>query len=295
MTEFVLLRPLWLLLLPIIAALGFWLFRRPASVGTWQAAIDPSLLNAMSQIGRVPQMSSGGRTLLPLIGAGFVAVALAGPAVERRDTPAFRNLDGVVLAIDLSASVSEGDHLDPLKTAARVVLASIGSRPAALIVFAGDAYLAAPLTSDTTQIGLTVSLLEPDMIPDEGSRPALALERASTILTDASIITGDVILLTDDAGGADTARAAQSVAELGAKLWVVTPDAADAQAETLAKSASGAAFSAREATQLTQAMREGRVERLARSEIELIYKADLGRYFLLPALLVLSLSFRRGA
>jgi len=224
-----------------------------------------------------------------------VVLALAGPAVERRDTPAYRNLDGVVLVMDLSTSVSDRDQLEPLKTAARVVLASIGSRPAAMIVFAGDAYLAAPLTSDTTQIGLTVSLLEPNMIPVSGSRPGLALDRATEILKDASIIAGDVILLSDDAGGANTLRAAQNLAELGAKLWVVTPDAPQAQAKTLAQRASGAAFDARKATELTAAMQQGRTERLARSEIDLIYKADLGRYLLLLALFVLGLSFRRGA
>ena len=295
MSDFVFLRPLALLALLPVIAVGIWMLRRPASLGTWRAAIDPELLSAMVAVGRVPQAKASVLTLFPLAAAACTVLALAGPATERRDAPAFRNLDGVILAVDVSASVTQAEVLPRLVTAGRTVLASIGSRPAALIVFSGDAYLAAPLTSDTRQIGFTLSLLEAGIVPDEGSRPALALDAAVEVLTGARIIAGDVLLLTDGDGLSEASySAADSLAGLGANLWVVTPENPDAQARALATRGSGIAFAADQTSELISALEAGHTQRLERSDISMIYRHDLGRLFLLPALLFLILAFRRS-
>ena len=291
-----LLRPLWLLALPVLGLLAVWLLRRPAALGAWKAAVDPALLQAMARIGRVPEARAGRAALLPLLAAGLVALALAGPALERRDAPSFRNLDGVVLVMDLSPSVTEGEALEALRTAARVLLARLGSRPAALVVFGGDAYLAAPLTSDTTQIGLTVALLDQGVVPDPGSRPALALARAGALLEAAEIVAGDVVLFTDG-GGADaaaTARAAELAAQ-GARLWVVSPEAPGAALEALAGAGGGGARGAAQASALADDIASGRTARLGATDIVLLYLHDLGRWLLIPALLIAALLFRRPA
>ncbi|MBB96590.1 MAG: hypothetical protein CML68_18580 [Rhodobacteraceae bacterium] len=290
----VLLRPAWLLVLPLLLVLAIWLLRRPAALGAWKTAIDPALLAAMTRIGRVPEARSGRAALLPLLAAGCVALALSGPAVDRRDAPSFRNLDGVVLVMDLSPSVTEGAALDTLRTAARVVLARLGSRPAALIVFAGDTYLATPMTTDTTQIGLTVALLDAGTIPDPGSRPALALARADTLLREARIVAGDVVLFTDGGGldAAVTARAS-TLAGNGARLWTVSPDAPDPALADLAAVGGGQAVAAAEAGALVQAISDGRRARLAATDIALLYRQDLGPWLLIPALLLAALLFRR--
>lgn len=289
-----LLRPLWLLGLPILLAIGWWLWKRPAGLGAWADAVDPALLSAMSALGRVRDGTAGRTRYLPLLAAGIVALGLAGPSVNRDDAPTFRNLDGAILALDLSSSAT-GEGWEQLQTAARVILASLGSKPAALIVYAGDAYLAHAMTTDTTQIGLTVSLLEAGLVPDPGSRPALALARAAEVLEDAEIVAGDVVLISDG-DGVDPASeaAAERIAGLGARLWTVHGGAGDALS-ALARAGGGASYLATEASTLAADMERGRVARLARQDFSLVYQMDLGRYLLILALIPVALLLRRRA
>lgn len=294
MTDLIFLRPYWLVALPFLVALGVWVMRRPAALGAWRSAVDPELMAAMKQIGRAPDARVGSGALLPVLGAGFVALALAGPAVERRDAPSFRNLDGVVLAMDVSPSVTQGDALAHLQTAARILLNNIGSRPGALIVYAGDAYLAAPLTSDTRQLGLTVSLLEAGVVPDPGSRPNLALDRAAAILRDAQIVAGDIVVFTDGGGFGSLAPAVPAgLKEAGVRLWFVTADAPSAELQAIARETGGDGFAASQAAALSAAVAEERSARLAETNIALIARNDLGRWLLLPALICAALLFRR--
>lgn len=295
MTDLVLLRPWWLLILPLLVGLAVIVLRRPAALGAWRAAVDPVLMAAMARIGRVPEARTGRAALLPLLAGAFVVFALAGPATERRDAPSFRNLDGVVLVMDLSPSVTGDDTIEVLRTAARVVLARLGSRPAALIVYAGDAYLAAPMTSDTTQIGLTVALLDDTIVPDPGTRPALALDRAANLLAEAEIVAGDVVLFSDGGGLDDAAIArARDLAARGARLWTVSA-LPDDGLTALAEAGGGEAFSASGASALTDAIEKGRVTRLGATDIALLYLNDLGRWLLIPALILAALLFRRSA
>ncbi|MGR3805784.1 vWA domain-containing protein [Marinibacterium profundimaris] len=300
MTGIELLRPWWLLALPVLGLLAFWLLHRPASLGAWKAAIDPALMAAMARIGRVPEARASRAALVPLGAAACVVLALSGPAVEVRDAPSFRNLDGVVLVMDLSPSVTGGEALEPLRTAARVLLARLGSRPAALVVYGGDAYLAAPLTSDTTQIGLTVALLDEDIVPDPGSRPAVALARAGALLREAEIVAGDVVLFSDG-GGIDGAahRQAADLAGQGARLWTVSAGAAgDSDTEALsalAETGGGALHDTAQASALADAIAAGRTARLGETDIAMLTLNDLGRWLLLPALLLCALLFRRRA
>lgn len=296
MNDLVLLRPFWLLALPVLAGLAFWLMRRPARLGAWAGAVDPGLMAAMARIGRVPDARAGQSALLPLLAAGCVALALSGPSIPRRDAPAFRNLDGVVLVMDLSRSITEDGQLETLITAARVVLARLGSRPAGLVVYAGDAFLAAPLTTDTRQLGLTVALLEADMVTDAGSRPARGLAEAERLLTAAEIVAGDVVLFTDGGGVDDATRAgATQLAGLGARLWTVSARPPDPGLTALAQIGGGAAFAADQAAQLTDDIARGRAARLGATDISLLYLQDLGRWLLIPALISAALTFRRRA
>ncbi len=294
MNDLVLLRPLWLIALPVLVVLGVWLMRRPARLGAWAGAVDPGLMAAMARIGRVPEAQTGRAVLWPLAAAGCVAVALAGPAIPRRDAPAFRNLDGVVLVMDLSPSMEEDGQLEALITAARVVLARLGSRPAGLVVYAGDAFLAAPLTTDTRQLGLTVALLEADMITDPGSRPGRGLAEAIALLQAAEIVAGDVVLFTDGGGiDAETEARAGDLPGIGARLWALSVGAPSADLTRLAALGGGGAYAATEAAALTDEMARGRAVRLGETDIALLYLEDLGRCLLIPALLLAALTFRR--
>lgn len=298
LSDFALLRPIWLVGLLLIAALALLVRKRRTGLGDWEQAIDPDLMEAMRALGRVPEVGREMRYQLPLWAAALTTLALAGPAMERRDAASFRNLDGVVFVVDVSTSMIEDPLWAQVVTMGRIGVSTLGSKPGALIVYGGDAYEASALTTDTRQIGLTIALLEPQIVPDTGSRPELALQRAATILRDAKIVAGDVVLFTDGGGIVDEALAqARAITALGGRLSVVYAPTekgeARAAAESLAKLGGGRVFDLDAGNALGDMLGGGGAERLERQDYLLLFWADYGRYLLLLALLPLLGLFRR--
>lgn len=292
--ELTLLRPFWLLALPVLIALGWWLCRRHGTLGDWHWATDPALLRAMAALGRV-DASSSRRPLLALLAAiGMILLALSGPAVERRDTLSFRNLDGVLLIVDASASVTEDARWPQMLTMGRFGVASLGTRPGGLIVFAGDAYVASDMTLDHLQLGQTLSLIDAQTVPDAGSRPERALTLASDLLASAEVISGDVLLLTDGAGlGPASLQAASEIAARGARLSLVSLAAPGAAFDTHAAAGAGRVFTLDQTDALAAWLAEDARTRLVAQDYPLLFWQDMGRYLLLIALLPLLLLFRR--
>ncbi|MFD1333948.1 VWA domain-containing protein, partial [Methylopila musalis] len=148
-----------------------------------------------------------GRGALPAaLACVAIAVALTGPAVERPGAQNFRNLDVTVVVVDLSRSVAMSPRFMDARLAAYAAVEATGSRQAAVIVYAGDAYLAAPLTSDHRALETLMSSLDGDTVPDVGTAPTAALALARATLKQAGAIGGDVVLVSDGGGLDDSAE-----------------------------------------------------------------------------------------
>lgn len=294
--EITLLRPLWLLALPVVAGIGWWLYQRRGALGDWQRATDPALLRAMTVLGRVDTSASRAPLLAMLVAVGLIVLSLAGPAIERRDTLSFRNLDGVLFIMDASASVTEDARWPQMLTMGRFGLAALGTRPGGLIVFAGDAYVATDMTLDHLQLGQTLSLIDAETVPDAGSRPERALALAADLLDDADVISGDVILFTDGAGlGPASLQAASAIAARGARLSLVSLNAPGPGFDTHAASGAGRVFTLEQTDLMADWLAEDARTRLLAQDYPLLFWKDMGRYLLLLALLPLLLLFRRQA
>lgn len=289
-----LLRPLWLLGLPLLAGGLWWVFKRQGGVGDWQRAADPGLLRAMAALGRVDQ----GGSRLPLITVGaalaLMVIALSGPAIERRDTLTWRNLDSVLFVQDSSDSVTTHDRWPQMQTMGRFGLAALGTRPGGLVVFGGDAYVASDVTLDHEQLGQTYSLIGPDTVPDPGSRPAAGLALADRLLAQGQVLAGDVILLTDGAGlGPASLRAAEVLAARGARLSLVSLEAPSGAMRAHAQIGGGTVFTLDQTAELSDWLQQESRTRLELQNYPLLYWRDLGRFILLAALVPLLLLFRR--
>ncbi len=295
-----LLRPLWLLALPVIALIVFVAWRRTSASSGWERAVDPALMAAFTRMGRVVE-GKAKRDLLPAAAMVLVALALTGPAVERRDGASFRNLDGVVLVMDVSDSVAQSDAWLDAMTAVRLIAQRAGSKPVALVAYAGDAYLASPLTTDARVFGTTVSFLTEGIIPDKGSRPALGLAMAAQILADAEIVAGDVVLVSDGEGlSGETSRLATAIRAKGARLSTVyipgAGEAPDPVALTaLAEIGGGIAVQARNPVPVASLIGSGLATRLESTDFAVLIWRDYGRFLLLLALFPVLLMFRRVA
>lgn len=288
-----LLRPLWLIVLPGLVVVALILRRRQVGIGDWNRVVDPALLAALRALGRVEDQAVGRRGTVALIAAGLITLALAGPAIERRDAAAFRNLDGVVFVLDASPSVTESDRWPALQAMGRFGIAALGSRPAGLIVFGGDAYVATDMTGDTPQLGLTFSLIDKDTVPNPGSRPERGLELAARMLRDADVLAGDVVLLSDGGGfGPGALEQAAAIAAQGARLSVVAT-LRSPEIETLAATGGGQVFDLDQTDDLAGFVRISGRERLEKQDYPLLFRADYGRYLLILALFVVLALFRR--
>lgn len=294
--ELTLLRPGWLLALGALAGIGWSLLRRRGGLGDWQRAVDPALLAAMTALGRVDSQSSRGPLWALLAALAVILLALSGPALERRDTLSYRNLDGVLFLVDASPSVTEDARWPQMLTMGRFGLASLGTRPGGLIVYGGDAYVATDMTGDHLQLGQTFSLLTPEIVPDGGSRPERALALAAQLLADAEVIAGDVVLFTDGDGlGPASLQAAAAIAEQGARLSLVSLLEPRPAFATHAAAGQGAVFTLEETDAFSDWMREEARTRLEAQDYPLLFWKDMGRYLLALALLPLLLLFRKGA
>ncbi len=297
MSDFVLLRPYWLLALPVILVLGWIGARAARRMGSWDRAVDPHLMVAMRAMGRV-ETGRGGGGWWPVLAALGVALALTGPAKQTREASGYRNLDGVLLVVDISRSMVTDPAFAEGIVAARTVAAVAGSRQTGLVVYAGDAYLALAMTTDARALGGALALLDEETAPDAGSDAVRGLALAREVLAQAEIAYADVVLLTDG-GGIDGAAMAEAtrMAEIGMALSVVHVPTERGTGEepgrALAQAGAGTFATAADPYPVADALAGRVATALAQTDYALVLWRDYGRYLLLLALLPLLMLFRR--
>lgn len=295
-SDLTLLRPLWLLALPVLTVAAWWLCRRRGGIGDWTRVADPALLAAMAALGRIDRQAGRAPMIAAFAVVAITVVALSGPAIERRDAVSFRNLDGVLFVVDTSASVTQSARWPQMLTMGRFGLAGLGTRPGGLIVYAGDAYVATDMTGDIDQLGQTFSLIDAATVPDPGSRPERALALAAQLLEEAEVIAGDVVLLGDGAGlGPETLPAAERIAAQGARLSFVALEAPTPLMAAHAALAGGQVFTLDQTDAFSAYLAEDARTRLEQQDFPLLFWHDLGRYLLALSLLPMLFFFRRHA
>ncbi len=294
-----LLRPWWLMALPAIALPWLWA-RHGGQLAGWANAFDPFLLRAMERLDRVLPGRPPGRWL-PALLAVLLTLALAGPAIRNSRVPGFRNLDGIVAIVDLSRSVSLGGGLPDALSAARLTVETAAGRPAALILYAGDAYLASAFTIDTQAIGATIAALDGETIPEPGSCLSCAIDLATRILTESGTMASDIVLISDGAGaaGADTKHLTAAGGRLST-LYVAPkqtisdmPAPAPQALAALARQGGGWSGNANHPTPIITTISNQAGSGAVAGDIQLLTFQDLGRYLLIPVLLLGVSLFRR--
>ena len=224
MTEsFHFLQPQWFwLLLPLPGLL--WLLRDTGSgVSAWQRVCDRELLPFLL----VAPTGRASRLPLWLLASGWLlaVLALADPVWEKQPQPVFRSQDARVVVLDLSRSMLAADLAPSRLERARYKVADILSQnregQTGLVVFAGDAFVVAPLTSDTDTIQALLPPLEPALMPAQGSRVDLALQQAGVVLRQAGVGRGEILLVTDGYTGRAAVEAAAQLDAEGYRVSVL--------------------------------------------------------------------------
>ena len=302
LSDISLLRPFWLLALPVIAALAVISMRRRSALGDWSAHIDPHLMAAMAALAKIDTQGAQRLRQLPFWGAAIICVGLSGPALERGNGQTFRNLDGVIFVMDVSPSMTGDESWPAAITMAQAGLNALGTKPAALIIYAGDSYPASSLTLDHVQLAQTVALLDEKTVPDRGTRPAIAMQQAADMLATSDILAGDVVLITDGDGlGPETLTAARAIVEQGGRISVVhvptvvsgRPAIVAARVEAVAELGGGRTYGVADVEALMATLSESSEKRLEKQDFQLLFWSDYGRYLMLLALFPVAAMFRR--
>ena len=223
MTEFAFIRPWWLAAIPPGLVLVWWLRRRWVRSGSWEAIVDPGLLPHLV-VGAGTPRREWPWVVMSL--AVFVAgLALAGPALERLEQPVFRSLAARVVALDVSRSMDSSDLAPSRMVRARYKVSDVLRRSrdgrTGLVVFAGDAFVVAPLTRDADTLVHLLSAIDTSVVPVQGSRPDLGLSTAADLLDKGHATTGEIILVTDGVSGPRTRDTAERLAERGIRVSVL--------------------------------------------------------------------------
>ena len=223
LAEFHWLRPAWLLAIPFVVAIAVLLARRQLGAGNWRDVIDPALMPHV--LSRTPGRGADYRWWLLGLGGIIAATALAGPAWQRIEQPVFRAEQALVLALDLSRSMDAQD-IEPSRLA-RAKLKILGmlerrqSGQTALLVYTANAFTVTRLTDDTDTIAALVNSLSTDIMPSRGSYPEVGIRKGQSLLEQAGVGFGEVMLITDGGASPAAERAARDLREAGYSLSVL--------------------------------------------------------------------------
>ncbi|MBL1259914.1 MAG: VWA domain-containing protein [Thiotrichaceae bacterium] len=200
MQSFHFLRPWWLLLLPLLALILWYLRGARLQSRRWQSVCDAELLPHLLISESGVRQRRGVLLVVALMGL-LAITAMAGPTWKQLEQPVFRDQSALVVMLDLSLSMDATDVKPTRLTRARLKLIDILKQrkegQSALIVYAADAFVVSPLTEDAATIIAQVSSLQTSLMPQQGSRPDLAIDMAQQLLAQAGATRGDLLLISD--------------------------------------------------------------------------------------------------
>ena len=216
-------RPAWLLALIPLVLLLIWIVRTRLSVVQWEQVVDEALLPYVIEAG------SGGARRWPLVLLGVcwlvVVIVLAGPVWTREEMPLYKSQSAMIVVLDLSQSMNADDIEPDRLTRARFKVSDLLDRAegqqTGLVVFSEAPYVISPLTDDMATLKAFLPALDTAVVPVQGSQLAPALRRAGQLLTQADVIGGAVVVLTDARGDDAAIDAAKELNEAGHRLYIL--------------------------------------------------------------------------
>lgn len=169
-----------------------------------------------------------------LTALALLAVAMARPQLGSKLREVEREGVEIMIAVDVSNSMLardfEPNRLERTKYAVEKVLEGLEEDKVGVIVFAGDAYVQFPITSDYLTARNFVAQISPNMVSKQGTALGSAISLAASSFTSGSENSRVVILITDGENHEDDPlAAAEHAASQGVKIYTIgigTPEGA---------------------------------------------------------------------
>lgn len=228
---------LLLLLLPLAWAIRAWLRRRepPAARLAFPGLRFTAGLprSARERFRALP-------ALLFMLGATSLIVALARPQLAGEAEPTRVRSRNIVLALDISSSMKAtdfqpGNRLEVARTILRRFIQRRQGDLMGLVIFAGRAFLQAPLTTDVAVLDRLAERMEIGLLPDGtgiGTALTLGLNQLKNLQKNASVI----VLITDGANNTGLPapmQAAEAARALGIRIHTIGLSSGDTNSTAL--------------------------------------------------------------
>ena len=165
------------------------------------------------------------KNILFLIGLFFIIIALANPQWGTKTQAVRRQSIDIIFALDISQSMMCQDiapsRLIQAQRLCQQLIEKLSGNRLGVILFAGEAYMQVPLTTDYEAVSLLLQSANPDMISSQGTSigEALAIAQQSTSKSNGNRV---VLVITD--GEDHEARAesqARQAARAGMKIFTI--------------------------------------------------------------------------
>ncbi len=200
--------PLWLCLLPLSWWI-VWLFARfNRRQSMWARLCDRQLLGKMhidTEYTKQKHWSIWPLAIVLTLGI----IAAAGPGWRQQANPVMESAGARIVALELSRAMLvrdvEPNRFAQALAAAREIVGADFDGETGLVVFAGAAFVVSPLSRDAKTLLSFLDVLEPGMMPVDGSRLDLAIDTARDLLTASVFGQGQIIVITSGNGDSEAA------------------------------------------------------------------------------------------
>ncbi|ANQ24076.1 hypothetical protein BA893_20875 [Vibrio natriegens] len=301
-TQFHFIRPLWLLaLIPMVFLI--WLRWHEESKPSWKDIL-PDHLREVLTIGE-----HGWRKQLPLkllMVNVFIAILIcAGPSWQREASPFGEDKASMLVVLDNSDSMLQKDlppsRLERSKQKIRDLLAARNGGKTGLVVFAGTAHVAMPITQDSAVFDPFLAAIDPEIMPVKGKLAEQALPLIGQQLQ--GLAGSTVLLVTDGVNPATISKYEDYFADKPYQLLILAAGNPDIVSnnpidldslQTLASKTDGRLVEVSvDNTDIQQLSRYVERNMQLNGESSMPWK-DMGYVLLFPIALIMLIWFRKG-
>lgn len=212
----------WLLIIPVLIAV-YVLIR------IWNKRQFARFANIKLRGYLIPMFSSkraNTKFILFLLIIALVIVGAANLQSGSKMEKVKREGIDIFLCVDISNSMHAEDiapnRLERSKQAINKLISKLGGDRIGVIVFAGNAYVQLPITTDYSAAKMFLSTVDTDLIPTQGTEIGRAIELAIKSFGE-SELNKAIIIISDgeDHENGDAVKAAQDAAKYGIKIYTI--------------------------------------------------------------------------
>jgi Ca-activated chloride channel family protein len=177
----------------------------------------------------MPEASSGRpviKYVIQILAVIALIIGIARPQFGSKLREVKREGVEIIIALDVSNSMMAEDiqpnRLERAKQAIAKLVDQMVNDKIGLIVFAGNAYIQMPITTDYVSAKMFLSTISPEIVPVQGTAIGSAIELGSKSFTPMAESSKALIVITDGENHEDDAvQAAQLAAEKGIKVHTI--------------------------------------------------------------------------